>query len=68
MPMRFNSDLITADKPEDGLEKIRRSGWEIYQAVEDNLERGVQAYPFKKRLPENDISFKEKWKFIRPYR
>ena len=40
MPMYLNSDLISAGMPVDELEKIRRPGREMYQAVEDNLEPG----------------------------
>ena len=65
--MYLNSDLISAGMPVDELERIRRPGREMYQAVEDNLEPGVQTYPFKERLPENEISLEEKWRIISPY-
>ena len=67
MPMYINSDLVSAGMPVDELEKIRRPGREMYQAVEDILEPGMQTYPFKERLPENEISLEEKWRIISPY-
>jgi hypothetical protein len=67
MPMYINSDLISAGMSVDELEKIRRPGREMYQAVEDTLEPGMETYPFKERLPDNEISLEEKWRIISPY-
>ncbi len=67
MPMYLNSDLISVGMPADEMEKIRRPGREMYQAVEDNLEPGVQTYPFSERLPEKEYSLEEKWRIINPF-
>ena len=67
MPIYLNSDLISAGMPADELERIRRPGREMYQAVDDYLEPGKQTYPFKERLPENEISIDEKWRIISPF-